>query len=172
MRVGSQTKLFASTAAIREPETRPEQSSAPVQTGAGARITQIPGGGFRRIPTYAVGRTEERRSYIRVRLSLSLRVQRIAGQREGRVRTLRTVDVSSSGVYFLSPRLIEPGTPVQLDVLVVDRPLGRSSVRMQTEAHIVRAVENPKPGWYGLAAAFDDICFVRDEPLPPRFRKG
>ena len=45
-------------------------------------------------------------------------------------RPLRTRDISSIGVYFFSPRLIEPGTPVELELLVVDQPFGRGSVRM------------------------------------------
>ena len=173
MRVGSQTKQSGSTAVIPEPETHTQRSSRPAQAGNDATSVAAPvlRSSFKRVPTYAVGRTQERRSYARVRLSLSLRVRRIAGQREGRARPLRTKDISSSGVYFLSPRHVEPGTPIQLELVVVDHPLGRGSVRMCTEAHVVRADESPNPGWYGLAAAFDDISFLRDEPLPPRFQK-
>ena len=123
-------------------------------------------------PVYSAGRAEERRAYVRVRLTLPLRVLRIAGQRDLIPRSLQTQDVSSSGVYFLSPCRIEPGTPIEMELVVVHRPLGPGSVRMCTEAHVVRAAAAAQPGWYGVAAAFDDIRFFRDEPLPPRFDAG
>jgi hypothetical protein len=31
---------------------------------------------------------------------------------------------------------------------------------------VVRVEGSKTPGWHGLAAAFDDITFVRDEPFP------
>jgi hypothetical protein len=171
MSVGSQTKPSGSTAVIGEPEVHTQQLSHPAQAGNDATSVAAPvlRSSFQRIPAYPVGRTNERRGYARVRLSFSLRVRRVAGQREGRKRPLRTMDISSSGVYFLSPRHVEPGTPIQLELLIVDRPAGRGSVRMCTEAHVVRADKGPNAGWYGLAAAFDDISFLRDAPLSPRF---
>jgi hypothetical protein len=114
---------------------------------------------------------EERRAYARAKLSLPLRVKRIAGQREPKQQSLCTTNISSSGVLFLCPQRIEPGTPIEIEVCLVDRPLGRGTVRMMTEAHIVRAELSSKPGWHALAASFDDITFQRDEPLPPRFEK-
>jgi hypothetical protein len=130
-----------------------------------------PGGrplGISGVPTHTVGRASERRGYARARLSLTLRVQRIAGQREAEPLPLQTHDISSTGVFFLSPRRIEPGTPVELEVLLLNRPLGRGTVRMQTVGHIVRVDESSNPGWHGLAANFDDISFLRDESMPPR----
>ena len=121
------------------------------------------------VPADTIGRAEERRAYVRVRLALSMRVERVAGQRDTNTRILRTEDISSSGVYFLSPHSIEPGTPIELELLVVDRPLGPGSVRMRAEAHVVRAAGAAQPGWHGVAAAFDDIRFFRDEQLPPQF---
>lgn len=169
MRVGSQTKQYGSTAIMAEPETPTQElsNSAEARSDAGSVAASALRRSSPRIP-YAVGRTHERRAYMRVRLALSLRVRRIAGQREERARPLRTVDVSSSGAYFLSPRRMEPGTPIQLELLIVDRPLGGGSVRMCTEAHVVRADRRSNPGWYGLAVAFDDISFLRDAPVPQR----
>jgi hypothetical protein len=114
---------------------------------------------------------EERRAYARARLSLPLRVMRIAGQREQKSHILQTANISSSGVLFLCPQQIEPGTPVEIEVLLVDRPLGRGAVRMMTEAHVVRAETASRPGWHALAVTFDDITFRRDEPLPSRFER-
>jgi hypothetical protein len=127
--------------------------------------------GIASVPTHAIRPPQERRAYSRANLSLSLRVKRVAGQREDEAETLRTTNISSSGVLFLSPHLIEPGTPVELEICLVDRPLGRGSVKMLTEAHVVRADSAMRPGWHMLAATFDDITFQREEPLPSRFRR-
>jgi hypothetical protein len=122
--------------------------------------------GIARVPTHAVRPVEERRAYTRAKLSLPLRLMRVAGQRSPNGRMLRTTNISSSGVLFLSPLLIEPGTPVEIEVCLVDRPFGRGSVRMVTEAHVVRAEIASRAGWHALAVSFDDITFQRDEPLP------
>lgn len=127
--------------------------------------------GIARVPTHSVRPPEERRSYARAKLSLPLRVKRIAGQREQVEETLRTTNISSSGVLFLCPQRIEPGTPIEIEVCLVDRPFGRGTVRMRTEAHIVRAEPASRPGWHALAATFDDITFQREEPLPARFQR-
>jgi hypothetical protein len=125
--------------------------------------------GIARVPTHSIRPPEERRAYARAKLSLPLRVKRIAGQRERAGDPLRTTNISSSGVLFLCPQRIEPGTPIAIEVCLVDRPFGRGTVKMTTEAHIVRAEPASRPGWHALAATFDDITFHREEPLPSRF---
>jgi len=137
---------------------------------AGGRALRTPPYGFARVPTHAVGVVDDRRAYPRAALSLPLRLKRVAGQREPSAVTLLTKNISSSGVYFLSPRWIEPGTPIELEVALVDRPIGQGSVRMTTAAHVVRVEPTNTPGWHGLAATFDDISFQRDEPIPPRYQ--
>ena len=127
--------------------------------------------GIARVPTHAIRPPEERRAYARAKLSLPLRVKRIAGQRERMGEPLRTTNISSSGVLFLCPHRIEPGTPIAIEVCLVDRPFGRGTVKMTTEAHIVRAEPASRPGWHSLAATFDDITFQREEPLPSRFQR-
>ncbi len=127
--------------------------------------------GIARVPTHAIRPPEERRAYARAKLSLPLRVKRIAGQRERMGEPLRTANISSSGVLFLCPHRIEPGTPIAIEVCLVDRPFGRGTVKMTTEAHIVRAEPASRPGWHSLAATFDDITFQREEPLPSRFHR-
>ncbi len=117
------------------------------------------------VPTHSVGRAHERRAYARARLSLSLTVQRIAGQRRT-PESLHTEDISSNGVFFLYPQPIEPGTPIELEVLLVNRALGRGTVRMRTVAHVVRVQDAENLGW-GLAATFDDISFRRDDDHVP-----
>jgi hypothetical protein len=127
--------------------------------------------GIARVPTHAVRPAEERRSYARAKLSLPLLVRRIAGRKERLEDPLRTTNISSSGVLFLCPQFIEPGTPIEIEVCLVDRPFGKGTVRMRTEAHIVRAEPAARPGWHSLAAVFDDITFQREEPLPARFQR-
>lgn len=124
------------------------------------------------VPERPIRRGQERRAYMRVRLALPLRVKRVAGQRAANTRALRTEDISSSGVFFLSPRKIEPGTPIELELLVVDRPLRPGSVRMRAEAHVIRTASATRAGWHGVAAAFDDIRFFRDEQAPSHLKAG
>jgi hypothetical protein len=128
--------------------------------------------GIRRVPTHTVGVPNERRTYARAHLRLPLKVTRIAGQRQTEAIRLCTRDISSSGVFFLCPERIEPGTPIEIEVALVDRPHNRGSVQMITEAHIVRTEAPRANGWHGLAAIFDDITFQRNDPLPPRFQSA
>jgi hypothetical protein len=127
--------------------------------------------GIARVPTHAVRPVEERRTYTRAKLSLALRVKRIAGQARRPSRLLRTANISSSGVLFLCPHRIEPGTPLELEVCLVDRPLGQGTVKMRTEAHVVRTEPASRSGWHTLAACFDEITFHREELVPSRFLK-
>lgn len=124
---------------------------------------------FTRVPTHAVGVADERRRYPRASLALPLRLTKIAGVEEPIPVTLVTRNISSSGVYFLAPREIEPGTAIELQVALVERPLGFGSVQMCTAAHIVRAEETDMPGWRAYAASFDDFALQRDDHVPKRF---
>jgi len=109
----------------------------------------------------------ERRSYPRANLRLPFRVVRVAGRREAQPAPLQTTNISSSGLIARCPFLVEPGTPVHLEVELVHRPAGRGSVRMITEAHVVRSKTDPRTGWHALAFSFDDITFERDyQPFP------
>src|SRR5579862_2638540 len=67
-----------------------------------------------------------------------------------------------------SPRAIQAGAAIDLEVALVDRPLGQGCVQMRTAAHVVRVDETETPGWSGYAASFDDISFERDDVLPTR----
>lgn len=125
---------------------------------------------FLRVPTHAIGVAQERRGTPRASLSLPLRLTKIGDVAEPIPVTLVTKNISSTGIYFLAPRVIEPGTPIELEVALVERPLGCGSVHLKTAAHVVRAEESEVPGWNGYAASFDDIDFQRDDKIPPRFR--
>jgi hypothetical protein len=122
--------------------------------------------GIARVPTHTVGHARERRSYARANLSLPLRVRSVAGRVETELAALSTQDISSSGIFFLCPRRLDPGTPFEMEVTLVDNSMGRGTVRMRTQACVVRAESATTPGWHAVAAAFDDITFVREEPIP------
>jgi hypothetical protein len=98
-------------------------------------------------------------------MALALSVRRVAGQPSSESLTLRTIDISSSGALFLYPQRIEPGTPLRIEVTLIEERLRHRAVRMCTDAHVVRAQTNGKPGWYALAVAFDEIGYERDEHL-------
>lgn len=117
------------------------------------------------MPTHTVGRARERRAYARARLSLALRLERVAGQRHTQNYALQTANISSSGLFFLSPLRIEAGTPIEIEVKLIAQPVARATVNMSAVAHVVRTEPAEKPGWYGVAAAFDDISYRRDENL-------
>jgi hypothetical protein len=125
---------------------------------------------FARIPTHAIGVASERRRAPRASLSLPLRLVRVAGVEEAIPVTLVTRNISSTGIYFLAPRKFEPGTAIELEVALVERPQGQGSVQMCTAAHIIRAEEVDTPGWHGYAATFDDFALRRDDVLPPRYQ--
>ena len=126
---------------------------------------------FARVPTHAVGVADERRRYPRARLSLPLRLVRVGEAMERIPVTLVTRNISSSGIYFLAPRDIEPGTSIELEVALIDRPLGFGRVQMSTSAHIIRAEDVDMPGWRGYAASFDDFALQRDDVVPQRYHQ-
>lgn len=121
---------------------------------------------FLRVPTHAISVAEDRRRSPRASLSLPLQLTNIEGHSEIAPVTLVTKNISSTGIYFLAPRNIAPGTAIELQVGLIERPLGRGSVRLRTAAHIVRIEDCDVPGWSGFAASFDDIDFDRDDSVP------
>jgi hypothetical protein len=133
-------------------------------------ITDKPGPRrFARVPTHAIGVAQDRRRSPRAYLSLPLRLTRVGDAVEPIPVTLVTRNISSSGVYFLAPREFAPGTAIELEVALVERPMGMGTVQMCTAAHIVRAEECDTPGWRGYAATFDDFALRRDDTLPERY---
>jgi hypothetical protein len=121
------------------------------------------------VPTHAIGVAEERRRYPRASLALPLRLTRIDGRPEPYPVTLVTRNISSSGIYFLAPREMQPGAAIELEVALVERPAGFGTVQMCTAAHIVRSEACDVPGWRGYAASFDDFALRRDDVIPMRF---
>lgn len=144
---------------IQDPQAQPASARAAASEWPNHRQPR----GINRVPTHTVGRARERRAYARARLSLPLRLERVAGQRHTQHYFLQTADISSSGLFFLSPLRIEAGTPIELEVKLIAQPVARATVHMSATAHVVRTETAEKPGWYGVAATFDDISYRRDE---------
>ncbi len=126
---------------------------------------------FVRVPTHAVGVHPEHREYPRATLNLPLRLRCAGGVPEEAPVTLVTRDISSTGVYFLCPRPLAVGASIELEIVLVSRPLGLGNVVVATMAHVCRTESAAMPGWFGIAAAFDDVQFDRDDHIPSRFLK-
>ena len=121
---------------------------------------------FVRVPTHAVGVHLEQRERPRAALRLPLKLRSVAGIKEEFPITLVTRDISSSGVFFLCPKALEPNTEIELDIVLVSRPLGYGNVVVSSKAVVKRTESAHVPGWYGIAASFDDFAFDRDDQIP------
>ena len=126
---------------------------------------------FARVPTHAVGVHPEHREYPRATLKLPLRLRCVDGVPEEFPVTLVTRDISSTGVSFLCPRQLATGVLLELEIVLVSKPMGRGNVVLATRAHVQRSEPAATPGWYGIAASFDDVQFDRDDRVPSRFLK-
>lgn len=118
---------------------------------------------FARIPTHAVGVFHEQREYPRAALRLPLRLRSVANLAERYPITLVTRDISSTGVFFLCPKRLELNASIELEIVLVSRPLGRGNVVAVTVARVRRLEAANMPGWFGIAASFDDLKFARDD---------
>jgi hypothetical protein len=121
---------------------------------------------FVRVPTHAVGVHLEHRERPRAALKLPLKLRSVAGRAEEFPVTLVTRDISSSGVFFLCPKALAPGTAIELDIVLVSRPLGYGNVVVSSSATVERSEAANMPGWHGVAASFDDFAFDRDDQIP------
>ncbi len=124
---------------------------------------------FVRVPTHAVGVHLEQRECPRAALKLPLKLRSIGGILEQFPVSLVTRDISSSGVYFLCPKALVIGATIELDIVLVSRPLGYGNVVVSSRARICRTEAANMPGWFGVAASFDDFAFDRDDNIPVRF---
>jgi PilZ domain-containing protein len=121
---------------------------------------------FVRVPTHAVGVHLEQRERPRAALKLPLKLRSVAGIKEEFPVTLVTRDISSSGVFFLCPKSLGAGSEIELDIVLVSRPLGYGNVVVSSKAIVRRTESANVPGWYGIAASFDDFAFDRDDQIP------
>jgi hypothetical protein len=124
---------------------------------------------FVRVPTHAVGVHLEHRECPRASLKLPLKLRSVSGIMEQYPVSLVTRDISSSGVFFLSPKPLALESEIELDIVLVCRPLGYGNVVVSSKARVRRVESANMPGWYGIAASFDDFAFDRDDNVPGRF---
>jgi hypothetical protein len=124
---------------------------------------------FARVPTHAVGVHPEHREYPRATLRLPLRLRSVNNVPEEFPITLVTRDISSSGVFFLCPKKLAIGMSIELEIVIVSRPMGRGNVVVATTARVRRLEPAATPGWFGVAVLFDDMSFDRDDRVPSRF---
>jgi hypothetical protein len=124
---------------------------------------------FIRVPTHAVGVHPEHREYPRASLKLPLKLRSVAGEVEAAPITLVTRDISSTGVYFLCPKELPLNCAIELQIVLISRPMGQGNVVMASLAHVRRIHAANSPGWFGIAATFDDVEFDRDDFVPSRF---
>jgi PilZ domain-containing protein len=120
---------------------------------------------FVRVPTHAVGVFPEHREYPRATLRLPLRLRAVNGLNEEFPITLVTRDISSTGVFFLSPKMLAIGASLELEIVLVSRPLGCGNVVVTSRAQVRRIEPAATPNWYGIAASYDDMQFGRDDGL-------
>jgi hypothetical protein len=95
-----------------------------------------------------------------------LRLRGVNGRAEDFPITLVTRDISSSGVFFLCPRKLDLATPIELEIVLVSRPMGRGNVVIVSHARVKRIEAAATPGWFGIAASFEDLEFDRDDNIP------
>ena len=95
-----------------------------------------------------------------------MKLRSVAGIVEQYPVTLVTRDVSSSGVFFLCPKPLEVGAEIELEIVLVSRPLGYGNVVVASRARVCRAEPANMPGWHGIAAHFVDFGFDRDDRIP------
>ena len=124
---------------------------------------------FVRVPTHVVGVHLEQRECPRASLRLPLKLRSVGGVLEHYPVTLVTRDISSSGVFFLCPKSLALETEIELDIVLVSRPLGYGNVVVSSKAHVKRVEPANMPGWFGIAVSFDDFAFDRDDNIPGRF---
>ena len=182
MSATNRASLFVTKTVDAPAETREVAAGCAAQSAA--RLVQVPvlrvlpllrdtqPRRFVRVPTHAIGVHPELREYPRAILKLPLRLRSVNHVLEEFPVTLVTRDISSTGVYFLCPKTLEAGAPIELEIVLVSRPLGRGNVVMATMAHVQRAEPAATPNWYGIAASFDDMQFDRDDGVPSRFLRS
>jgi|SRR5579872_5080859 len=100
--------------------------------------------------------SNERRRYPRFTTWLPLRITAVGGKIEPTPLTLLTQNISKTGLCFPAPDRIEPGQVIHVEVTLSGAGPGRQDICISNQGFIVRIEPGRKPGWYKLAAAFDE----------------
>jgi hypothetical protein len=100
--------------------------------------------------------TPERRRYPRFIAWLPLRLKAVGGIVEPNPAPLVTQNLSKAGLCFPSPQRIEPGQSIEVEVTLPGAGPGGNDICISSAGYIVRAESTKEPGWYWLAAAFEE----------------
>ena len=100
--------------------------------------------------------TPERRYHPRFTAWLPLRIKVVGGVVERDPAPLLTLNLSKTGLCFHSPQRIEPGQSIEVEVTFPSAGLTGNNIWVSSTGYIGRADLAKKPGWYKLAAAFDE----------------
>jgi hypothetical protein len=100
--------------------------------------------------------TPERRRHPRFTAWLPLRLKVVGGIAEPDPAPLLTQNLSKTGLCFPSLQRIEPGQSIEVEVTFLGAGLGGNNICISSTGYIVRVESTKKPGWYRLAAAFDE----------------
>jgi hypothetical protein len=100
--------------------------------------------------------TPERRRHSRYNAWLPLLLKAIGGIVQREPPHLVTQNLSKSGLCFPSPQHIAPGQSIEVEVTLLGADLGGLNINISGTGYIVRAEPAKQPGWYKLAAAFDE----------------
>jgi PilZ domain len=98
----------------------------------------------------------ERRRYPRFTAWLPLRLTAATHKVELGDIPLLTQNVSKNGICFPSPRRIEPGEFIEVEVTLVGHGPHGKDVHVYGAGRVVRAEASQNPGWYKLAATFGE----------------
>ena len=98
----------------------------------------------------------ERRRYPRFITWLPIRLTAVAGKIEPAAVTLLTQNISKAGLCFPAPRRVEPGQAIEVEVTVAGLGTDGKDIHIAGAGYVVRIEPGNKPGWYKLAAAFDE----------------
>jgi hypothetical protein len=100
--------------------------------------------------------TPERRRYPRFGAWLPLRLKVVGGKVQHDPPPLVTQNLSKSGLCFPAPHHIAPGQSIEAEVTFLGAGLDGNNIKISGIGHIVRAESAKQPGWYKLAATFDE----------------
>src|SRR5271170_6515999 len=123
---------------VREEETPTLDASIAVADEEDLDLAPAPRRRFVGVPTHAVSVVRERRRSPRANLVLPLRLMQVAGRPEPSPVSLVIKNISSTGVFFFSPKALQPGTAIEMEIGLIERRPGYGNVRMNTAARVVR----------------------------------
>jgi hypothetical protein len=98
----------------------------------------------------------ERRRHPRFIAWLPLRLKAVGGIVEPNPASLVTQNLSKSGLCFPSPQRIEPGQSIEVEVTLPGAGPGSNDICISSAGYIVHAESTKEPGWYRLAAVFEE----------------